>query len=107
MQIKEEIIKQIDASFLEIFNYSDWVSNAVPILKKDGRVHVYVDYRNLNKASLKDNFPLPHTCVLVDNIVGHDMFSFMDGFSGYNHDKMAEEDKSKTTFITMWVHILL
>ncbi|PKI49582.1 hypothetical protein CRG98_030038 [Punica granatum] len=70
--------------------------------KKDGRVKVCVDYRGLNKASPKDNFPLPHINVLVDNTARHNQFSFMDGFSGYNQIRMAKEDKIKTTFITMW-----
>ncbi|PKI56502.1 hypothetical protein CRG98_023140 [Punica granatum] len=53
-------------------------------------------------ANPKDNFPLPHIDVLVDNTAHHTQFSFMDGFSGYNQVQMAEEDKVKTTFITMW-----
>ncbi|PKI44091.1 hypothetical protein CRG98_035518 [Punica granatum] len=59
------------------------------------------DYRDLNRASPKDNFPLPHIDVMVDNTARHTQFSFMDGFSGYNQIQMAEEDKVKTTFITM------
>ena len=59
-----------------------------------------IDYRDLNKASPKDNFPLPHIDVLVDNTVGHKMFSFMDGFSGYNQIRLVEEDMEKTSFIT-------
>uniref|UniRef100_A0A2N9GG57 Uncharacterized protein n=1 Tax=Fagus sylvatica TaxID=28930 RepID=A0A2N9GG57_FAGSY len=61
-----------------------------------------VDYRDLNRASPKDNFPLPHIDTLVDNTATNVVFSFMDGFSGYNQIKMAEEDKSKTAFITHW-----
>ncbi|PKI38860.1 hypothetical protein CRG98_040760 [Punica granatum] len=102
LRIKEEIIKQINAGFLEVCNYSEWVANIVPVEKKDGRVRVCVDYRDLNKASPKDNFPLPHIDVLVDNTARHTLFSFMDGFSEYNQIRMAEEDKIKTTFITMW-----
>ncbi|PKI43769.1 hypothetical protein CRG98_035840 [Punica granatum] len=64
LRIKEEIIKQINAGFLEVCNYSEWVANIVPVEKKDGRVRVCVDYRDLNKASPKDNFPLPHIDVL-------------------------------------------
>ncbi|PKI59070.1 hypothetical protein CRG98_020525 [Punica granatum] len=55
-----------------------------------------------NKASPKENFPLPHIDVLVDNTVRHAQFSFMEGFSGYNQIRMAEEDKIKTTFTMMW-----
>ena len=61
-----------------------------------------VDFRDLNKASPKDNFPLPHIDVLVDNTAGHTLLSFMDGFLGYNQIKMAPEDMEKTSFITPW-----
>ncbi|RDX77534.1 Retrovirus-related Pol polyprotein, partial [Mucuna pruriens] len=60
------------------------------------------DYRDLNRASLKDNFPLPHIDLLVDNTAQHSYYSFMDGFSRYNELRMAPEDKEKTTFITTW-----
>ncbi|PKI45188.1 hypothetical protein CRG98_034425 [Punica granatum] len=82
LRIKEEVIKQINAGFLEVCNYFEWVANIVPVKKKDGRVRVYVDYRDLNKASPKDNFPLPHIDVLVDSTVRHAQFPFMDGISG-------------------------
>ncbi|PKI64325.1 hypothetical protein CRG98_015290, partial [Punica granatum] len=102
LRIKEEVVKQINAGFLEVCNYSEWVANIVPVEKKDGRVRVCVDYRDLNKASPKGKFPLPHIDVLVDNTARHTQFSFMDGFSGYDQIRMAEEDKIKTTFTTMW-----
>ena len=60
------------------------------------------DYRDLNRASPKDNFPLPHINILVDNTPNFALFSFMDGFSGYSQIKMAPEDMEKTTFITLW-----
>ncbi|PKI32890.1 hypothetical protein CRG98_046718 [Punica granatum] len=102
LRIKVEVVKQIDAGFFEVCNYSEWVANIVPVEKKNGKVRVCVDYRDLNKASPKDNFPLPHIDVLVDNTARHNQFSFIDGFSGYNQIRMAKEDKIKTTFITMW-----
>ena len=83
-------------------NYPKWLANVVPILKKDGKVRMSVDFRDLNKASPKDDFPLPHIDILVDNTVGHALLSFMDGFSGYNQIKMAVEDMEKTSFITLW-----
>src|SRR5215470_6194611 len=102
LKIKEEVRKLLDAGFIEVAKYPEWVANVVPVPKKDGRIRVCVDYRDLNKASPKDDFPLPHIDVLVDNAAGHSIFSFMDGFSGYNQIKMAPEDKEKTTFITQW-----
>ena len=65
-----------------------------------------VDYRDLNRAIPKDGFPLPHIDVLVDNTAQHKIFSFMDGFSGYNQIKMDPENMEKTTFVTVG-HFLL
>ncbi|PKI64651.1 hypothetical protein CRG98_014940, partial [Punica granatum] len=101
LRIKEEVVKQIKAGFLEVCNYSEWVAIIVLVEKKDERVKVCVDYRDLNKASPKDNFPLPHIDVLVDNTARHMRFSFMDGFFGYNQIQMAKEDKIKNKFVTM------
>jgi hypothetical protein len=61
-----------------------------------------VDFRNLNKASHKDNFSLPHIDVLVNNIVHSTTYSFIDGLSRYKQIKMASEDKEKKTFVTPW-----
>ena len=82
--------------------YSDWVANIAPMPKKDGKVRIYVNYRDLNWASPKDNFQLPHINTLIDNIATNRFFSFMDGFLGYNQIKMAKEDKAKITFTTHW-----
>ncbi|KAG8503553.1 hypothetical protein CXB51_001491 [Gossypium anomalum] len=102
LKIKDEVKKQFNAGFLQEVKYSEWVANIVPVPKKDGKVQMCVDYRDLNKASPKDNFPLPHIDTLVDNTAGYSLFSFMDGFSGYNQIKMNPEDMDKTTFITLW-----
>ena len=56
-----------------------------------------VDFKNLNKAWPKDDFPPPHIDVLVDNTAGNALMSFMDGISGYNQIKMAPKDMTKTT----------
>jgi len=74
----------------------------VLVPKKDRKVQMCVDYRDLNRVSPKDNFPLPHIDVLVDNISNFTLFSFMDGFSGYNQIKIALEDMEKTTFVILW-----
>ena len=102
LKIKEEVKKQLDARFLEVSKYPQWVANIVPVPKKDGKVWMCVDYRDLSIASPKDNFPLPHIDTLVDNTAKHLLFSFMDSFLGYNQIRMAPEDIEKTTFLTMW-----
>ena len=99
LKVKAEIKKQWDARFLDVFQYPQWV---VIVPKKDGNIQVCVDYIDLNKASLKDDFPLPHIDILVDNAARNATYSFMDGFSGYNQIRMAVEDKEKITFVTLW-----
>ena len=66
-KIKDEFMKQFNVGFLAVTSYPQWVSNVVPLHKKDSTVRMCVDYIDLNKASLKDDFPLPHIDVLVDN----------------------------------------
>ena len=100
LQVKEEIQKQLSVGFLSVVEYPEWLAKVVPVPKKDGKVRVYVDFRDLNKASSMDDFPLPHIDMLVDSTVGHPMLSFMDGFSGYNQILMALEDMEKTSFNT-------
>ena len=102
MQVKEEIQKQLSVGFLSVVEYPELLANVVPVPKKDGKVRVCVDFRDLNKASPKDDFPFPHIDMLVDNTAGHPMLSFMDGFSWYNQILMAQEDMKKTSFITEW-----
>ena len=101
LKIKKEVKKQLDVGFLKVAKYPQWVANIVSVPKKDGKVRMCVDYRDLNRASPKDNFPLPHIDTLVDNTAKHSLFSFMDGFSGYNQIRMAPEDMEKTTFLTI------
>ena len=82
--------------------YLEWLANVILVPKKNDKVRVCVDFRNLNKANLKDDFPLPHIDMLVDSTAEHAMLSFMDGFSSYNQIMMAPEDREKTSFITEW-----
>ena len=78
LKIKEEVKKKLDAEFLEISKYPQWVANIVLVPKKNGKVQMCVDYRDLNRASPKDNFPLPHIDTLVDN--GQALFVFLHGW---------------------------
>ncbi|XP_060179912.1 uncharacterized protein LOC132609777 [Lycium barbarum] len=68
----------------------------------DGKVRVCVDYRDLNKASPKDDFPLPNIHMLIDNCAKHELQSFVDCYAGYHQILMNEEDAEKTAFITPW-----
>ena len=79
-----------------------WVSNIVPVNKKHGTIRVCIDFRDLNKACPKDNFPTPHINQIIDNYARSVIFSFMDGFSVYNQIEILPTDQHKTTFIFPW-----
>jgi hypothetical protein len=72
----------------------------VLVKKANGKWRMCVDFTDLNKACLKDSFPLPQMDVLVDSTLGHELLSFMDAFSGYHQIHMNEIDQEKTSFIT-------
>ena len=101
-KIREEIAKQIQVNFLEVVDYPQWFAHIVLVPKKDEKVRMCVDFRDLNKACPKDDFPLPHIDVIVDSAAPSAMYSFMDGFLGYNQIMMTVMDKIKTGFITEW-----
>ena len=101
LKIKEEVKKQFNVGFLAVARYPKWVANIVPVPKKDEKVRMCMDNQDLNRASPKDNFPLSHIDVLVDNKASFTLFSFMDGFSGYNQIKMTPKDMEKTMFVTL------
>jgi len=86
--------------FIKPMHQAEWVANVVTVPKKDGKVRMCMDFRDLNKACPKDDFLFPHIDVSVDNIANSALMSFMDGFLRYNQIKIAPKDKTKTTFTT-------
>ena len=75
-----------------------WVANIVPVLKKNGKIKVCIDFCDLNTACPKDEFLLPITDVMINNTCGFKRMSFMDDFSGYNQIKMYLDDEKHTSF---------
>ena len=80
----------------------EWVSKIVPVNKNQGTIRVCIDFRDLNKACPKDNFPTPHIDQIIDNYAGSVIFSFMDGFYGYNQIEILPTHQHKKAFIFPW-----
>ena len=78
-QIKGEVNKLIEAGFIREVKYPTWISNIVLVRKKNGQIRVCVDFCDLNRACLKDEFPLPLTEIMVDATIGH-LSSFIYGW---------------------------
>ena len=84
-RIKEEINRLPDAGFIRSCRYAEWISNIVPVEKKDsGKIRVCIDFRYLNKATPKDEYPMPIADMLINEASGHCVISFLDGNAGYN-----------------------
>ena len=101
-RVKEEMDKLLKAGFIRPVKQATWLSPIVVVPKKNGKIRVCVDYRKLNAVTITDAFPLPFTDSMLDAIAGHDMYSFLDGFSGYNQVRMHPNDQEKTAFVTDW-----
>ena len=70
----------------------------VLVIKKNGKIKVCIDFRNLNLATPKDEYQMPMADQLVDAAANHQILSFMDGHSGYNQIYITKEDVPKTAF---------
>lgn len=82
--MQKEVFRLIESSIIFPIKHTNWVSNLVPIRKKNGELRLCVDFRDLNRASLKDRHPLPSMEQILQYVVGSKRFSFLDGYSGYN-----------------------
>jgi hypothetical protein len=97
-EVKKEIEKMLEAGFIRSCRYVEWISSIIPVPKKDGRWWVCVDFRDLNRATPKDEYPMPIAKTLINAAVDNKILSFMDGNAGYNQIFMAPEDIHKTAF---------
>ena len=91
-KVKEEINKYLEAGFIYPVEKTEWLSPIVIVPKKNGKLRVCVDYRKLNAVTKVDPFPLPFTESILEVVVGHEMYTLMDGYSGYNQIMIALED---------------
>jgi hypothetical protein len=91
--IEKEMKKMLDAKIIVPLRYSNSLANLVPARKKNGEIRLCVDFRNINKCSLKDNYPLPKMDHILQRVVGAHIISLLYGYSGYNEITVCGEDK--------------
>ena len=114
--VRKEVLKWLNAGFIYAISDSSWVSPVHVVPKKGGFTvirnernelsptrtvtgwRVCIDYRKLNTEIRKDHLPLPFIDQMLDRLVGHPHFCFLDGYSRYNQIAIALEDQEKTTF---------
>ena len=90
--IKEKFEKLLNAGFIYPIPLTEWVSNIVPVDKKQGTIRVCVDYWDINRACPKDNYPTPFIDQIIDECAGSEIYSLMDSFSRYNQINILPTD---------------
>ena len=84
IEIEEHIVKEVQkllaASFIKPIQHPQWLSNIVLVKKKNGQIRCCIDFKNLNRICLKDEFPLPNMDLLIDSAARNAMFFIMDGW---------------------------
>ena len=101
--IQNEVNMLLDAKILFRVRHSKWVENLVPVRKKSREIRLCVDFQNLNRAPYKHNYPVPPMEQILQMVSSSELFSLLDGFSGYNQVLVVEQDRLKTTFHTKCV----
>nr|GEU77855.1 hypothetical protein [Tanacetum cinerariifolium] len=114
--IKNEVLKLLESGLIYLFSDSPWVSPVHCVPKKGGFTvvenedneliptrlvtgwRVYIDYRKLNEATLKDYFPLPFMDEMLERLAGNQYYCFLDDFFGYFQIPIDLKDQEKTTF---------
>jgi hypothetical protein len=114
--VRTEVIKLLDVGIIYPISDSKWVSPIYVVHKRAGLTvvknkdnklvptriqsgwRVCIDYQKLNATTRKYHFPLPFIDQMVERLVGHEYYCFLDGYSGYNQVPVDPEDQEKTTF---------
>lgn len=114
--VKNEVLKLLDVGIIYPISDTKWVSPTQVVTKKSSLTvmkndrdelipmrmttgwRMFIDYRKLNAATRKDHFPLCFLDQILESVVGHAFYCFLNGFSGYYQIEIALEDQGKTTF---------
>ncbi|XP_020234174.1 uncharacterized protein LOC109814215 [Cajanus cajan] len=92
-KIKEEIERLLKTKFIRTSRYAEWISNIVPVIKRNGKLRVCIDFRDLNTATSKDEYPMPIAKTMIDAAAAGEFLGFVI------YQKGIEVDRNKTKAI--------
>ncbi|GJS87611.1 putative reverse transcriptase domain-containing protein [Tanacetum coccineum] len=102
-ELSEQLQELSDKGFIRPSS-SPWGAPVLFVKKKDGSFRTCIDYRELNKLTVKNRYPLPRIDDLFDQLQGSSIYSKIDLRSGYRQMRVREQDIPKTTFRTRYGH---
>ena len=102
-ELKTQLQDLLDKGFIRP-SVSPWGAPVLFVKKKDGTLRLCIDYRQLNKVTIKNKYPLPRIDDLFDQLQGAQYFSKIDLRSGYHQLKIRDSDVAKTAFRTRYGH---
>nr|GFC13235.1 putative reverse transcriptase domain-containing protein [Tanacetum cinerariifolium] len=102
-ELAEQLQELFDKGFIRPSS-SPWGAPVLFVKKKDGSFRMYIDYRELNKLTVKNRYPLPRINDLFDQVPGSSVYSKIDLRSGYHQLRVREEDIPKSAFRTRYGH---
>ncbi|GAU43834.1 hypothetical protein TSUD_371130 [Trifolium subterraneum] len=102
-ELKKQLEELLEKKFIRP-SVSPWGAPVLLVKKKEGSMRLCIDYRQLNKATIKNKYPLPRIDDLMDQLVGACVFSKIDLRSGYHQIRVKTEDVPKTAFRTRYGH---
>ncbi len=82
--VKQDIDKLLVVGFIKHVEEATWLLLIVVMPKKNKKLRICVDFRKFNVVIKKDPYPLPFTNEVINTIVGHEVYTFLDGFYGYH-----------------------
>jgi len=102
-ELKKQLEELLEKQFIRP-SVSPWGALVLLVKKKDGSFRLCIDYRQLNKYTIKNKYPLPRIDDLIDQLRGASVFSKIDLRSGYHQIRVKAEDIPKTAFRTRYGH---
>ncbi|GJR26023.1 putative reverse transcriptase domain-containing protein [Tanacetum coccineum] len=102
-ELSDQLQELADRGFIRL-STSPWGAPVLFVKKKDGSFRMCIDYRELNKLTIKNRYPLPRIDDLFDQLQGSSVYSKIDLSSGYHQLRVRDEDISKTAFRTRYGH---
>ncbi|GJT06199.1 putative reverse transcriptase domain-containing protein [Tanacetum coccineum] len=100
-ELKDQLQELLERGFIRP-SVSPWGAPVLFVKKKDGSMRLCIDYRELNKITIRNRYPLPRIDDLFDQLQGAKHFSKIDLRSGYHQLRVKEQDISKTAFRTRY-----